>query len=198
LVDISITEITRKGTVLNEVKLTKRTDYKVIGREYAKAIEYLYDARKLSSMCVFKVDGVFYYSILVMRDRYLEPHFGVFLENKFIQLVAALKTNDAERIKELMKDTDLMRKDGYTDTNTNFTKVLSYVFSFMSDYLEKKEVTDVKVMGNPRKFSIYKRLVEQNIKTLPYTIIDERDDSYSNKDGEILPAKALILKYNFA
>jgi hypothetical protein len=183
---------------INEMKFTKRTDYNIIGREYSKAIEWLYDARKLSSMCVFDVDGTKYYSILVMRDHYLEPHFGVFMKGKFIKLVTALKTNDQEKLNELLKDKEFIQKDGFTDSDSNFVKILSYVFSFMTDYLNKKEIGFIKIMGNPRKFKIYKKLTEQNLETLPYTIIDEIDDKYINKDGEILNAKALILKYNFA
>ena len=183
---------------VNEIKLTKRTDYKVIGREYAKAIEWLYDSRKFQSMCTFKVDGVWYYSVLVMRNEYLEPHFGVFRKGKFVKLVSALKMNDKQRLAELIKDKEFIQKDGYTDISANLPKILSYVFSFITDFLLKKEMGFVKIMGNTKKFSIYKKLVKANINTIPYHIIDEIDDFYENKDGSKIPAKALILKYDFA
>jgi hypothetical protein len=184
--------------MINEIKLTKRDDYKIIGRDYAKAIKYLYDANKLSSMCIFDVDGTKYYSILIMRDGYLEPHFGVFMKEKLFNLISALKENDIERLKELMNDEELLQKDGYTDRDVNFVKVLSYVFSFMTDYLDKKPIGFIKIMGNPKKFNIYKKLVKDNLGTLPYKIIKEIKDKYVNKDGDELPAEALILKYNFA
>jgi len=183
---------------LMEVKLTKRTDYQLIGREYAKAIEWLYDVDRYRSMCTFKVDDIWFYSVLVMNKGYLEPHFGRFIEGKFRKLVVALKTDDRKTLKNLIQDKNFIRKDGNADKDLNFIKILSYVFSFMSDYLEKKQNSDVKVMGEPRRFRIYKKLVKANLETMPYHIIDEIDDFYENKDGSRLAAKALILKYDFA
>jgi len=181
------------------IDLSLRNDYKTIkGIKYKKAIEWLYDARKYEQISLFTVDSKVYYCVLVMRGRYLEPHFGVFLEDKFKTLINALKENDKATLAELIKDKEFIRKDGMLRTGSDLIKILSYVFSILFHYLEENPITDVKIMGTPRKFNIYKKMVENNLHKIPYSIIDEIDDEYTNKDGNTISAKALKLKYDFA
>ena len=186
--------------ILLEIKFNQTYDYKIIDRTYAKAIEYLYDAEKYVSMCTFKVNEHYYYAVLLMRNEYLEPHFGLFRKGKLAKLASSIKLNNIEKMDELLNDEELIQKDKIANNNANFIRILGTVFQFMNDYLlKKREIGFIKIMGEPSKYKIYKKLIKSNLEKIPYKIIKEDiDDFYSNKAGEITPAKAIILKNKFA
>ena len=160
------------------------------------------DTKKYLQIALFKVDDKQYYCILVMKDSKLEPHFGVFYENKFNELVEAIRDKDMQKIRDLVNSELFIQKDGYLNSDVNLLKVLSYVFSVLSDYLAIKPIGFVKIMGIPRKFKLYQKVVKDIIQKdeIPYHIVvEEQDDSYSGKiTGQVNPAKSMILKYNFA
>ncbi|MHB8098036.1 MAG: hypothetical protein ACYDD5_00420 [Sulfuricurvum sp.] len=184
---------------LNEILLSKRTDYVNMGRKYLEAVNTIFNARKYQQMSTFKVNGKYYYCVLIMKGNFLEPHFGVFLESKFDELQEAVANKDNKKIVSLLNSDHFVHKDGETDDNSDFVKIISYVFSILCDFLDKKPITDVKVMGSKRKFEIYRNLVKSNISSIPYRIIkDNLDDEYTDKYGNVLPAKAMWLKYNFS
>lgn len=184
---------------LSEVKLSRQTNYTILPRKYVEAVNAILDSRKYEQMSTFNVDGTDYYCVLVMKDIFLEPHFGVFLPSKFDELQDAIKRNDSTKISELLKSDVFVRKNGYTNTGSNLTKIVSYVFSITADFLNKKPITDVKIMGNPRKFNVYRQFIKDNLGAIPYKILDDNMDAeYSDKDGNTLSAKAMHLKYNFA
>ena len=184
---------------MNEVILTRQHNYSNINKKYIDAINSIYSSDKYVQMSIFDVDGKKYYCVLIMRGIYLEPHFGVFIDDSFNQLTNALTSNDSDKIRELLLSDNILAKDGYTNDDSNLFKILSYVFSILTDYLTKKQIAFVKIMGNPKKFSIYNKIVSKNISQIPYRIIiREQSDQYSNKFGEVTSAKSMILKYKFA
>ena len=137
-----------------------------------------------------------------MKAWKVEPHFGVLYKNKFDELVQAIKDKDTLKIRDLVNSELFIQKDGYLNSDVNLLKVLSYVFSVVVDYLNIKPIGFVKIMGIPRKFKLYQKVVQDIIKKgdIPYHIVvKEQDDSYSGKiTGQTNPAKSMILKYNFA
>ena len=191
-----------KDFFLLQESLTKKTNYIKLDEKYIKMFNQVLDTKKYLQIALFNVDNKQFYCILVMKDSKLEPHFGVFYENKFNELVQAIKDKDTLKIRDLVNSELFIQKDGYLNSDVNFLKVLSYVFSVLVDYLTIKPIGFVKIMGIPRKFKLYQKVVQDIIKKdeIPYHIVvEEQDDSYSGKiTGQTNPAKSMILKYNFA
>ena len=188
--------------LLLQESLTRKTNYIKLDEKFINVFNQVLDTKKYLQIALFKVDNKQYYCILVMKDSKLEPHFGVFYENKFNELVEAIKNKDIKRIRDLVNSELFIQKDGYLNSDVNLLKVLSYVFSVLSDYLAIKPIGFVKIMGIPRKFKLYQKVVKDIIQKdeIPYHIVvEEQDDSYSGKVTEQTnPAKSMILKYNFA
>ena len=188
--------------LLLQESLTRKTNYIKLDEKYINMFNQVLDTKKYLQIALFKVDDKQYYCILVMKDSKLEPHFGVFYENKFNELVEAIKNRDIQNIRDLVNSELFIQKDGYLNSDVNLLKVLSYVFSVLSDYLAIKPIGFVKIMGIPRKFKLYQKVVKDIIQKgeIPYHIVvEEQDDSYSAKvTGQTNPAKSMILKYNFA
>ena len=191
-----------KDFLLLQESLTKKTNYIKLDEKYINMFNQVLDTKKYLQIALFNVDNKQFYCILVMKDSKLEPHFGVFYENKFDELVQAIKDKDTLKIRDLVNSELFIQKDGYLNSDVNFLKVLSYVFSVIVDYLTIKPIGFVKIMGIPRKFKLYQKVVKDTIKKgeIPYHIVvEEQDDSYSGKiTGQTNPAKSMILKYNFA
>ena len=191
-----------KDFFLLQESLTKKTNYIKLDEKYIKMFNQVLDTKKYLQIALFNVDNKQFYCILVMKDSKLEPHFGVFYENKFNELVQAIKDKDTLKIRDLVNSELFIQKDGYLNSDVNLLKVLSYVFSVVVDYLSIKPIGFVKIMGIPRKFKLYQKVVQDIIKKdeIPYHIVvEEQDDSYSGKiTGQTNPAKSMILKYNFA
>ena len=188
--------------LLLQESLTRKTNYIKLDEKYISMFNQVLDTKKYLQIALFKVDDKQYYCILVMKDSKLEPHFGVFYENKFNELVEAIKNKDIQKIRDLVNSELFIQKDGYLNSDVNLLKVLSYVFSVLSDYLAIKPIGFVKIMGIPRKFKLYQKVVKDIIQKgeIPYHIVvEEQDDSYSGKiTGQTNSAKSMILKYNFA
>ena len=188
--------------LLLQESLTRKTNYIKLDEKYINMLNQVLDTKKYLQIALFKVDDKQYYCILVMKDSKLEPHFGVFYENKFNELVEAIKNKDIQNIRDLVNSELFIQKDGYLNSDVNLLKVLSYVFSVLSDYLAIKPIGFVKIMGIPRKFKLYQKVVKDIIQKgeIPYHIVvEEQGDSYSGKiTGQTNPAKSMILKYNFA
>ena len=188
--------------LLLQESLTRKTNYIKLDEKFIKMFNQVLDTKKYLQIALFKVDDKQYYCILVMKDSKLEPHFGVFYENKFNELVEAIKNKDIQKIRDLVNSELFIQKDGYLNSDVNLLKVLSYVFSVLSDYLAIKPIGFVKITGIPRKFKLYQKVVKDVIQKgeIPYHIVvEEQDASYSGKvTGQINPAKSMILKYNFA
>ena len=188
--------------LLLQESLTKKTNYIKLDEKYIKMFNQVLDTKKYLQISLFNVDNKQFYCVLVMKDSKLEPHFGVFYENKFDELVQAIKDKDTLKIRDLVNSELFIQKDGYLNSDVNLLKVLSYVFSVVVDYLTIKPIGFVKIMGIPRKFKLYQKVVKDIIKKdeIPYHIVvEEQDDSYSGKiTGQTNPAKSMILKYNFA
>ena len=188
--------------LLLQESLTRKTNYIKLDEKFISMFNQVLDTKKYLQIALFKVDNKQYYCILIMKDSKLEPHFGVFYENKFNELVEAIKDKDIKKIRDLVNSELFIQKDGYLNSDVNLLKVLSYVFSVLSDYLAIKPIGFVKIMGIPRKFKLYQKVVKDIIKKgeIPYHIVvEEQDDSYSGKiTGQTNPAKSMILKYNFA
>ena len=188
--------------LLLQESLTRKTNYIKLDEKFINVFNQVLDTKKYLQIALFKVDDKQYYCILVMKDSKLEPHFGVFYENKFNELVEAIKNKDIKRIGDLVNSELFIQKDGYLNSDVNLLKVLSYVFSVLSDYLAIKPIGFVKIMGIPRKFKLYQKVVKDIIQKgeIPYHIVvEEQDDSYPGKiTGQTNPAKSMILKYNFA
>ena len=188
--------------LLLQESLTRKTNYIKLDEKYINMFNQVLDTKKYLQIALFKVDDKQYYCILVMKDSKLEPHFGVFYENKFNELVEAIKNKDIQKIRDLVNSELFIQKDGYLNSDVNLLKVLSYVFSVLSEYLAIKPIGFVKIMGIPRKFKLYQKVVRDIIQKgeIPYHIVvEEQDDSYSGKVTEQTnPAKSMILKYNFA
>ena len=191
-----------KDFFLLQESLTKKTNYIKLDEKYIHMFNQVLDTKKYLQISLFNVDGKQFYCILVMKDSKLEPHFGVFYENKFDELVQTIKDKDIQKIRDLVNSELFIQKDGYLNSDVNLLKVLSYVFSVLVDYLSIKPIGFVKIMGIPRKFKLYQKVVKDIIKKddIPYHIVvEEQDDSYSGKiTGQTNPAKSMILKYNFA
>ena len=188
--------------LLLQESLTKKTNYIKLDEKFINMFNQVLDTKKYLQISLFNVDGKQFYCVLVMKDSKLEPHFGVFYENKFDELVQAIKDKDTLKIRDLVNSELFIQKDGYLNSDVNLLKVLSYVFSVVVDYLSIKPIGFVKIMGIPRKFKLYQKVVQDIIKKdeIPYHIVvEEQDDSYSGKiTGQTNPAKSMILKYNFA
>ena len=188
--------------LLLQESLTRKTNYIKLDEKYISMFNQVLDTKKYLQIALFNVDDKQYYCILVMKDSKLEPHFGVFYENKFNELVEAIKNKDIQKIRDLVNSELFIQKDGYLNSDVNLLKVLSYVFSVLSDYLAIKPIGFVKIMGIPRKFKLYQKVVKDIIQKgeIPYHIVvEEQDDSYSGKiTGQTNSAKSMILKYNFA
>ena len=188
--------------LLLQESLTRKTNYIKLDEKFINVFNQVLDTKKYLQIALFKVDDKQYYCILVMKDSKLEPHFGVFYENKLNELVEAIKNKDIKRIRDLVNSELFIQKDGYLNSDVNLLKVLSYVFSVLSDYLAIKPIGFVKIMGIPRKFKLYEKVVKDIIQKdkIPYHIVvEEQDDSYPGKiTGQTNPAKSMILKYNFA
>lgn len=188
--------------LLLQESLTKKTNYIKLDEKYINVFNQVLDTKKYLQIALFNVDNKQFYCILVMKDSKLEPHFGVFYENKFNELVEAIKNKDTKKIRDLVNSELFIQKDGYLNSDVNFLKVLSYVFSVLVDYLTIKPIGFVKIMGIPRKFKLYQKVVKDAIKKgeISYHIVvEEQDDSYSGKiTGQTNPAKSMILKYDFA
>ena len=191
-----------RDLLLLQESLTKKTNYIKLDEKYINMFNQVLDTKKYLQIALFNVDNKQFYCILVMKDSKLEPHFGIFYENKFNELVEAIKNKDTKKIIDLVNSELFIQKDGYLNSDVNFLKVLSYVFSVLVDYLTIKPIGFVKIMGIPRKFKLYQKVVKDTIKKgeIPYHIVvEEQDDSYSGKiTGQTNPAKSMILKYNFA
>lgn len=191
-----------KEFLLLQESLTKKTNYIKLDTKYINMFNQVLDAKKYLQISLFNVNNKQYYCILIMKDSKLEPHFGVFYENKFNELVEAFKNKDTKKISDLVNSELFIQKDGYLNSDVNFLKVLSYVFSVLVDYLAIKPIGFVKIMGIPRKFELYQKVVKNIIQKneIPYHIVvEEQDDNYSSKiTGQTNPAKSMILKYNFA
>lgn len=191
-----------KDFFLLQESLTKKTNYIKLDEKYINMFNQVLDTKKYLQISLFNVDNKQFYCVLVMKDSKLEPHFGVFYENKFDELVQAIKDKDTLKIRDLVNSELFIQKDGYLNSDVNLLKVLSYVFSVVVDYLTIKPIGFVKIMGIPRKFKLYQKVVKDIIKKdeIPYHIVvEEQDDSYSGKiTGQTNPAKSMILKYNFA
>ena len=188
--------------LLLQESLTRKTNYIKLDEKYINMFNQVLDTKKYLQIALFNVDNKQYYCILVMKDSKLEPHFGVFYENKFNELVEAIKNKDIQKIRDLVNSELFIQKDGYLNSDVNLLQVLSYVFSVLSEYLAIKPIGFVKIMGIPRKFKLYQKVVRDIIQKgeIPYHIVvEEQDDSYSGKITEQTnPAKSMILKYNFA
>ena len=188
--------------LLLQESLTKKTNYIKLDEKYINMFNQVLDTKKYLQISLFNVDNKQFYCVLVMKDSKLEPHFGVFYENKFDELVQAIKDKAILKIRDLVNSELFIQKDGYLNSDVNLLKVLSYVFSVVVDYLTIKPIGFVKIMGIPRKFKLYQKVVKDIIKKdkIPYHIVvEEQDDSYSGKiTGQTNPAKSMILKYNFA
>lgn len=188
--------------LLLQESLTRKTNYIKLDQKYINVFNQVLDTKKYLQIALFKVDDKQFYCILIMKDSKLEPHFGVFYENKFDELVEAIKNKDTKRIRGLVNSELFIQKDSYLNSDVNLLKALSYVFSVLVDYLAIKPIGFVKIMGIPRKFKLYQKVVKDIIKKdeIPYHIVvEEQDDSYSGKiTGQVNPAKSMILKYNFA
>ena len=188
--------------LLLQESLTRKTNYIKLDQKYINMFNQVLDTKKYLQIALFKVDDKQFYCILVMKDSKLEPHFGVFYENKFNELVEAIRNKDIKKIRDLVNSELFIQKDGYLNSDVNLLKVLSYVFSVLSDYLAIKPIGFVKIMGIPRKFKLYQKVVKDVIQKgdIPYHIVvEEQDDSYSGKiTGQVNLAKSMILKYNFA
>ena len=191
-----------KDFLLLQESLTKKTNYIKLDERYINMFNQVLDTKKYLQISLFNVDCKQFYCVLVMKDSKLESHFGVFYENKFDELVQAIKDKDTLKIRDLVNSELFIQKDGYLNSDVNLLKVLSYVFSVVVDYLSIKPIGFVKIMGIPRKFKLYQKVVKDIIKKdeIPYHIVVEKqDDSYSGKiTGQTNPAKSMILKYNFA
>lgn len=191
-----------KDFLLLTESLTKKTNYIKLDEKYINMFNQVLDTKKYLQISLFNVDNKQYYCVLVMKDSKLEPHFGVFYENKFNELIEAVKNKDIKKIRDLVNSELFIQKDGYLNSDVNFLKVLSYVFSVLVDYLSIKPIGFVKIMGIPRKFKLYQKVVKDVIQRneIPYHIVvEEQDDNYSGKiTGQTNPAKSMILKYNFA
>lgn len=191
-----------KDFFLLQESLTKKTNYIKLDEKYINMFNQVLDTKKYLQIALFNVDNKQFYCVLVMKDSKLEPHFGVFYENKFDELVKAIKDKDIQKIRDLVNSELFIQKDGYLNSDVNLLKVLSYVFSVLVDYLTIKPIGFVKIMGIPRKFKLYQKVVKDVLKKgeIPYHIVvKEQDDSYSGKiTGQTNPAKSMILKYNFA
>ena len=188
--------------LLLQESLTRKTNYIKLDEKFINMFNQVLDTKKYLQIALFNVDDKQYYCILVMKDSKLEPHFGVFYENKFNELVEVIKNKGIQKIRDLVNSELFIQKDGYLNSDVNLLKVLSYVFSVLSEYLAIKPIGFVKIMGIPRKFKLYQKVVKDIIQKgeIPYHIVvEEQDDSYSGKVTEQTnPAKSMILKYNFA
>lgn len=81
-----------KEFLLLQESLTKKTNYIKLGEKYINMFNQVLDAKKYLQISLFNINNKQYYCTLIMKDSKLEPHFGVFYENKFNELVEAFKT----------------------------------------------------------------------------------------------------------
>ena len=157
--------------LLLQESLTRKTNYIKLDEKYINMFNQVLDTKKYLQIALFNVDDKQYYCILVMKDSKLEPHFGVFYENKFNELVEAIKNKDIQKIRDLVNSELFIQKDGYLNSDVNLLKVLSYVFSVLSEYLAIKPIGFVKIMGIPRKFKLYQKAVKDIIKKVRFLTI---------------------------
>ena len=113
--------------LLLQESLTKKTNYIKLDQKYIDMFNQVLDTKKYLQIALFKVDDKQFYCILIMKDSKLEPHFGVFYENKFNELVEAIKNKDIQKIRDLVNSELFIQKDGYLNSDVNLLKVLSYL-----------------------------------------------------------------------
>ena len=159
--------------------------------------------KKYLRIATFKASGKTFYCSLIQNRFYLEPHFGVFFEEKYEQLKQAIKDNNEKTIKELMNSSFTMVKAGEHEKGTNnMIEVLSYVFSILSDYVKEHPVSFIKIRAEKKKLKVYQKAVKEAIKKklIYYHIVTEEEPSElrDKNDDQIDGMVQMILKYNLA
>ena len=159
--------------------------------------------KKYLRIATFKASGKTFYCSLIQNRFYLEPHFGVFFEEKYEQLKQAIKDNDEKTIKELMNSSFTMVKAGEHEKGTNnMIEILSYVFSILSDYVKEYPVSFIKIRAEKKKLKVYQKAVKEAIKKklIYYHIVTEEEPSElrDKNDDQIDGMVQMILKYNLA
>ena len=159
--------------------------------------------KKYLRIATFKASGKTFYCSLIQNRFYLEPHFGVFFEEKYEQLKQAIKDNDEKTIKELMNSSFTMVKAGEHEKGTNnMIEILSYVFSILSDYVKEHPVSFIKIRAKKKKLKVYQKAVKEAIKKklIYYHIVTEEEPSElrDKNDDQIDGMVQMILKYNLA
>ena len=159
--------------------------------------------KKYLRIATFKASGKTFYCSLIQNRFYLEPHFGVFFEEKYEQLKQAIENNDEKTIKELMNSSFTMVKAGEHGRGTNnMIEILSYVFSILSDYVKEHPVSFIKIRAEKKKLKVYQKAVKEAIKKklIYYHIVTEEEPSeLRDKNGDQIDGMVqMILKYNLA
>ena len=159
--------------------------------------------KKYLRIATFKASGKTFYCSLIQNRFYLEPHFGVFFEEKYEQLKQAIKDNDEKTIKELMNSSFTMVKAGEHEKGTNnMIEILSYVFSILSDYVKEHPVSFIKIRAEKKKLKVYQKVVKEAIKKklIYYHIVTEEEpsDLRDKNEDQIDGMVQMILKYNLA
>ena len=186
--------------MLNEIKLTPRTDFNTMADVYPLTMKKLYNTiKRYKRMYTFDVSGHSYYCVIFSKDSAMEPHFGRYNREKLNTLESAILNNDVKIINKLIQDPEVANKDGFLDKDINLIQILSYVFSILKKEIDYSPPTFIRIMGQPRKYDIYSKFVKANISFLPYNIIKENEPAeYVDGSGTSFEAKSLLLKYKLA
>ena len=90
-------------------------------------------------------------------------------------------------------------KDGVEDEGRNFLKIISYVFSFTREYLRYHTPVHVKLIGPPRKYNIYNKLLISNLKLFDYDIVKINvKDEYTDAEGKAHEGLSTLMRYKLS
>lgn len=192
----------QKSTVLHFNLSIIETSFQRISDDIMKkVIKYLNNSESFTRMFEFSVDGIDHYFISLFRDGNLEIHFGHYKKKVFNDLWNALEKQDNDQVQKIIKEENLLMKDDLSGYSTKSLKILlSNVMTMLIKVVEKNDPADIKIMGYPNGFNFYRQFIIDHIHLLPQYYIRKYtfDDCYVEKDGQLQPAKALLLRSKLA
>lgn len=166
-----------------------------------KVIKYLNNSESFARIFEFNVNGTDHYFISLFRDGDIEIHFGYYKKKAFGNFWVALEKQEVETVRKILQEENLFQKDDLSRYSTHDLELLlSNVMAMLIKVVEKNDPAGIKIMGQPDGCHLYREFILNHIHLLPWYYLkrDTFDDWYKEKNGETIPAKALLLKSTLA
>lgn len=166
-----------------------------------KAIKYLNNSESFTGIFEFSVDGEDHYFISLFRDGNLEIHFAPYKKKAFSDLWTAVEKQEINNVRKILKEENLLQKDDLSGYSAHALEILfSNVMAMLIKVVEKNDPASIKIMGQSIGFNLYRKFILDHMYLLPsyYLHRDTFDDFYVEKDGQLQPAKALLLRSKLA